>query len=265
MSSNAVPPPPSFRDGSLPHFVVPEVRIVGFDAPLRWLKLGWADTWRMPLGSLGYGSLLALGGLLILALTARLPYLFTAAISGFLLVAPMLGAGLYEKSRRYLAGETAPLVATALAWRRNPSALLGFSLLSLLAGTAWQIVSVVLIALFYKGTAMTPMNMMIEVVLNPQYTLLFAVYLIFGGVLAALVFAASVVSVPMLVDRPCDLLSALTTSFNAVSANPGPLAFWAMIIMVMTGLGFVTALLGLVLVLPWLAHASFHAYRELVE
>ncbi len=152
-----------------------------------------------------------------------------------------------------------------LAWRRNPSGLVGFALLSILAGTAWQVASVVIVALFYKGPAMAPMAMMIEVVVNPQHYLLFFVYVCAGGFLAALVFAVSVVSMPMLVDRRCDLLTALSTSINAVAENPLPLALWAVILMLLTGLGFATALVGLVLFLPWLGHASFHAYRDLVE
>jgi uncharacterized membrane protein len=79
------------------------------------------------------------------------------------------------------------------------------------------------------------------------------------------VFALSVTSMPMLVDRRCELLCALATSVNAVAENPLPLAFWAVIIMLLTGLGFATALVGLVVVMPWLGHASFHAYKDLVE
>ena len=241
------------------------VRSIGFAAPLGWLARGWQDLWRQPAASLFYGVAIAVAGAVILGVTARLPYLFAAAITGFLLVAPMLAAGLYELSRRYLAGEQATLVDSMRAWRRNPSALVGFALLSILAGTAWQVASVVIVALFYKGPALAPMAMMIEVLVNPQHYLLFFVYMCVGGLLAALVFAVSVVSMPMLVDRRCDLLTALATSVNAVAENPLPLALWALILMLLTALGFATALLGLVLVMPWLGHASFHAYKDLVD
>ncbi len=244
---------------------IPKVRRIAFDAPLKWLRLGWADLWRQPAASLFYGIVIAVGGAVILGLTATLPYLFAAAVTGFLLVAPMLGAGLYELSRRYLANEPVTIYDSMGAWKRNPSALISFGFLSILAGTAWQLVSVVIVALFYRGNAMVPMDMMIEVVLNPKHYLMFTAYLLAGGVLAALVFALSVVSVPMLVDRRCDLLCALVTSINAVDENPLPLALWAFIIMLLTGLGFATALAGLILVLPWLGHASFHAYKDLVE
>ncbi|MDP1734307.1 MAG: DUF2189 domain-containing protein [Sulfuritalea sp.] len=238
---------------------------MGLGAPLKWLRQGWADLWRQPAASLFYGIAIAVTGAVILGVTARFPYLFAAAITGFLLVAPMLAAGLYELSRRYLAGEPVSLLDSMLAWRRNPSALVGFALLSILAGTAWQVASVVIVALFYKGPALTPMAMMIEILVNPQHYLLFFVYMCAGGLLAALVFGVSVVSMPMLIDRRCDLLTALGTSVNAVAENPLPLALWAVIIMLLTGLGFATALVGLILVMPWLGHASFHAYKDLVE
>lgn len=241
------------------------VRSIGFAAPLGWLARGWQDLWRQPAASLFYGVAIAVAGAVILGVTARLPYLFAAAITGFLLVAPMLAAGLYELSRRYLAGERATLVDSMWAWRRNPSALVGFALLSILAGTAWQVASVVIVALFYKGPALAPMAMMIEVLVNPQHYLLFFVYMCVGGLLAALVFAVSVVSMPMLVDRRCDLLTALATSVNAVAENPLPLALWATILMLLTGLGFATLLLGMIVILPWLGHASFHAYKDLVR
>jgi len=241
------------------------IRSIGFAAPLGWLARGWQDLWRQPAASLFYGVAIAVAGAVILGVTARLPYLFAAAITGFLLVAPMLAAGLYELSRRYLAGEQATLVDSMWAWRRNPSALVGFALLSILAGTAWQVASVVIVALFYKGPALAPMAMMIEVLVNPQHYLLFFVYMCVGGLLAALVFAVSVVSMPMLVDRRCDLLTALVTSVNAVAENPLPLALWATILMLLTGLGFATLLLGMIVILPWLGHASFHAYKDLVR
>jgi uncharacterized membrane protein len=248
-----------------PTYSLPKVRRIGFSAPLKWLGLGWRDLWRQPAASLFYGIAIAVTGAVILGVTANLAYLFAAAITGFLLVAPMLAAGLYELSRRYLANEPASLPDSMLAWKRNPSALVSFGLLSILAGTAWQVASIVIVALFYKGSALQPLAMMIEVLINPRHYLMFFIYICAGGVFAAVVFALSVVSMPMLVDRRCELLCALTTSINAVAENPLPLAFWAFVIMLLTGLGFATALVGLVIVMPWLGHASFHAYKELVE
>ncbi len=257
----AVPPAPCNESCR----VFPGVRRIGFGAPLGWLRRGWQDLWRQPAASLFYGIAVAVTGAVILGVTARLPYFFAAAITGFLLVAPMLAAGLYELSRRYLAGESVTVYDSMKAWQRNPSCMFGFGLLSILAGTLWQVISVVIVAVFYQGPPLAPLDMIIQVLVNPQHYLMFFLYISIGGFLAAVVFAFSVVSMPMLIDRRCDLVSALVTSVNAVVENPLPLAVWAVVIMLLTGLGFATALVGMVLVMPWLGHASFHAYRDLVE
>jgi uncharacterized membrane protein len=94
---------------------------------------------------------------------------------------------------------------------------------------------------------------------------LFLAYLGIGGIVAAFVFALSVVSVPMLLDRKCDLLQAMQASIGAVAENPLPLALWATLIMILTAAGFATGLLGFIVVMPLLGHASWHAYRDLVE
>lgn len=243
----------------------PVLRHVDYAAPFAWLAAGWRDLWRQPAASLFYGVCIALAGAAILAVTAQLPYLFTLAVSGFMLVAPLLATGLYELSRRYLAAEEAPLRASMRAWQRNPAGLLGFGLLSLLAVTAWQVISVVMIALYYSGPALAPLDLILEILRDPDYTLLFLAYIGGGGMIAALVFAASVVTVPMLLDRRCELSSALSTSLAAVAENPLVLAFWALLIMLLTLVGFATFLIGFVFILPWLGHASFHAYKALVE
>jgi uncharacterized membrane protein len=94
---------------------------------------------------------------------------------------------------------------------------------------------------------------------------LFLVWMSFGGVVAALVFAASAVSVPLLLDRQVDLLTAVLTSMQTVGANPFVMAWWAVLIMIGTTLGIATLLLGLIVVVPVLGHATWHAYVDLVD
>lgn len=241
------------------------VRSVGLLQPLAWLGRGARDLAHNPGASLFYGAATAVAGAVVLLAVAQLPYLFTAAISGFLLVGPMLATGLYDLSRRREKGEPTTLVDSMLAWRENPSGLVGFGLFSLLAGTAWQVLSLVIVAMLYKGGAMQPVALMLEILRDPQYTALFLAYLGIGGIVAAFVFALSVVSVPMLLDRKCDLLAAMQASVAAVAENPLPLALWATIIMVLGMLGFATALLGFIVVMPLLGHASWHAYRDLIQ
>ncbi len=242
----------------------PAGRAVGLLQPFAWLGRGLRDLAHNPGASLFYGAAMAAAGAVILLAVAQLPYLFSAAISGFLLVGPLLATGLYDLSRRRERGEPVRLVASMLAWRENPSGLVGFGLFSLLAGTAWQVLSLVIVAMLYKGSAMQPLALVVEILRDPQYTGLFLAYLGIGGILAAFVFALSVVSVPMLLDRKCDLLQAMQASIDAVAENPLPLALWATLIMILTAAGFATGLLGFIVVMPLLGHASWHAYRDLV-
>ncbi len=100
----------------------PDVAVVGLGRPFTWLAGGWRDLWRRPAASLFYGLAVALCGGAILLTTARLPYLFTAAVSGFLLVAPLLATGLYDLSRGYERGEPVSLGESMQAWRRKPAA-----------------------------------------------------------------------------------------------------------------------------------------------
>ena len=93
----------------------------------------------------------------------------------------------------------------------------------------------------------------------------FEVWLALGGVLAAPVFASSVITLPLLLDRRIGVLDAVLTSWRAVLANPVPLALWAGLVMGFTLLGLASVLLGLVVVVPLLGHASWHAYRDTVD
>ncbi len=90
-------------------------------------------------------------------------------------------------------------------------------------------------------------------------------YVALGALLAALVFALSAISVPMLVDREVDVVTAIATSLKAVKQNPLAMALWAALLVALMALGFATLLLGMIALLPWVAHASWHAYRDLVH
>ncbi len=252
--------PPAEDDGP-----APGIRLVEPLRPLTWLCRGAADFARQPGASMFYGLLVVVAGALISFTVALMPYLFTAAVSGFLLVAPILATGLYALSCGYERGECMRLSDTFLVWRKNPAGLGGFCVFALFAGTAWQVLSLVIMALLYKGDAMLPLDLVIEVLRNPRHGFLFVTYLLVGGIVASLVFALSVVSVPMLLDRQCGLIEAMRISIEVVTENPRPLALWAAIIMLLCAFGFASALVGFIVVLPILGHASWHAYRDLIE
>ena len=155
--------------------------------------------------------------------------------------------------------------ADALAtWRPRDGRLVLFGVLLALAGTGWVLTSASLITRFAAAPVGNPADFLRVVVLRPD-SLLFEGWLALGGVLAAPIFASSVVAIPLLLDQRIGVLAAVLTSWRAVLANPAPLALWAALIMGLTLAGMVTAMLGLVLVVPLLGHASWHAYRELVD
>lgn len=240
------------------------VRNVPVSAPLRWLALGWRDFTRATGASLAHGVLVALGGLAILAVTARFWYLLPGAVSGFLLVGPILATGLYELSRRLERGERATLADAAAAWRRGTRPLVWLGLILVLAGTLWVLVSAVLFALFVKAP-ITGIDSVLRHVILSEGSNLFPVWITLGGIGAALVFAVTVVSAPLLLDRDVDMLSALATSVRAVGENPVAMALWATIIMIATGLSLATAMLGFVIAIPVIGHATWHAYRDVVD
>ncbi|WP_326544094.1 DUF2189 domain-containing protein [Pseudorhodoferax sp.] len=238
------------------------VRTVGAGAPLRWLARGWADLWRCPLPGLLHGLVLtAFGGALALLAHAQF-WLLAGAFSGFLLVAPIAATGLYAVSRALERGER-PLLATALrAWRPDDGRLVVFGVLLAFAGTGWVVTSASLVTGFAPETVQRPADFLRLVASDAGW--LFEAWLALGAVLAAPVFASSVIAIPLLLDRRIGLLAAVLTSWRAVLENPVPLALWAVLLVGLTLVAMLPALLGLVLAAPWLAHASWHAYRDLV-
>jgi uncharacterized membrane protein len=240
------------------------VRVVDVGAPWRWLAAGWRDFTHAPLPSALHGLVVAAGGVVILFLTLRHWYLLPGAFSGFLLVGPILATGLYELSRRLAAGEQPTIADVARAWVRGTRPLVWLGLLLAFAATAWVLVSAVLIAFFVREPITGLDDVLRHVVLAHDSTLFFA-WTVLGGVGAALVFAATVVSAPLLLDREIGLGDALATSVRAVGANPYAMALWATIIMLATLLSMATLMIGFALVIPVLGHATWHAYRDVVD
>ena len=232
--------------------------------PLGWLARGWRDLWRCPLPGLLHGLALALFGIAIVLVAGQRFWLLAGAFSGFLLVAPVLATGLYAVSRALDRGEPAGLGTALAAWKPNDGRLVVFGLLLALAGTGWVLTSASLVTGFASAPIDSPLDFLRLVVLA-ENGLLFEVWLGLGALLAAPVFASSVVAMPLLLDRNVGVLGAVFTSWRVVMEHPVPMALWAALLMGLTLAGMATAMLGLVLVVPWLAHASWHAYRDLVD
>lgn len=247
------------------HFQLPDVAGVEAARPLRWLRAGWSDLCANPVASLGYGVIFAALGYLVLSYAIDLPYLFTAAISGFFLVGPLAAAGAYEISRQREAGNRVTFAESFSGLRPHADALLYFGVFLAFTLILWERLSALLFALFYQDNIPDLANFYRHVLFSGEYVHFLVAYFVIGGALAALVFSLSAVAVPMLMDRDSDMVTAMMTSMRAVGANLGAMALWAAIIVALIGVGFATAMIGLVILLPLLGHATWHAYRDLVR
>lgn len=269
--SNALPSArnPAFSSASV------LVRTVGASQPLSWLTRGWRDLTRCGWISVLHGVAIALAGAIMLWLARDRFWFMAGAFSGFLLVGPVLTTSLYALSRdqeRGKQGGLATVLATWLNWKNGRIQpwgeaqwrLVRFGVLLALAGTAWVLVSAGLITWLAPVSITSPLVFIEQVVLAREGWL-FEAWLALGGALVAPIFASTVVTIPLLLDRQISVGQAMATSWQVIFANPVPMAIWAAMIMMLTFVGFATALVGLVLLVPLLGHASWHAYRDLLD
>ena len=253
-------PQPAMPDSQQDGYAVPEVNALRcFD----WLRRGWRDFAHCPGIALAHGALMALFGALLFGFVAHRFWLLAGAFSGFLLVAPVLATGLYAVSRALERGERATFATVRAVWHSGDTRLITFGILLALAGTGWVMTSAALITLWAPQPINEPAEFVKYVVISDSW--LFEAWVVLGGLLAAPVFASSVIAMPMLLDRPVGVLAAVLASWRVVLANPLPLAVWAAAIMLLTLIGMATLLVGLVVLMPLLGHASWHAYRDLVR
>lgn len=220
-----------------------------------------------------HGLAVAVLGGVIMAVAHDRFWLLAGALSGFMVVAPVLATGLYALSRALERGVPtgAGLVLRTWlsAWRGsgseqgNAGPMVIFGLMLFAAASGWVLTSSALITLMTPQPVATPADFVRQVVLA-QNGWLFELWLAMGGVLAAPIFASSVVAMPLLLEGKAGVLEAVVTSWQVVLNNPVAMALWAALIMGLTLLGMATGLLGLVPIVPILGHASWHAYRELV-
>ena len=239
------------------------VATIGWAQPLRWLALGWRDLLAAPLPGLLHGLAVAGFGLLLLWLAHRQFWLLAGAFSGFLMIGPLAATGLYAVSRALERGRKPTLRTALAAWWPRDHRLMLFGLLLAAAGTCWVLTSASLITAFAPQPVRDPVDFLRVVVLH-ETSWLFETWLALGGVLVAPVYASSVVAIPLMLERRISVLGAVLTSWRAVMQSPGPMALWAALLMAITLVGMSTLLLGLIVAVPWLSYASWHAYRDLV-
>lgn len=240
---------------------------VPFDRPWQWLAAGWRDLWLAPSVSIVYGLLAAGGGALLAAVLAAQGYgaLLPVLAGGFALVGPVLAVGLYEKSRLIAAGATPRLADTVRAAFGCLGRLGLLAAFMLFVYLVWIRIAFMLLALFLGTHGLPPVQeIMPTLLLTPNGLGLLVVGTAVGGLLAAVVFATTAVSLPLLVERRVDVATAMARSIEACLVNPRPMALWAALIAGFVLVGIATLGAGLVLIFPLLGHATWHAFQDLV-
>jgi uncharacterized membrane protein len=241
-----------------------EVRVLqpmGLAAPLRWLRAGWSDLLAAPGIALFYGACFWLMALLLGAVFRTMPQYTLSFVSGCFLVGPFLAMGLYESSRRREQGLPQSLGASVMCWDKHLGSMGMLVLVVLLLELLWGRASLVVFAVFFT-TGMPSTASVLQAVFNPQNWQFVAVYTLVGGIFAALVFSSCVVAIPMILDRGTDAVTAGIASFQVVLERTGPMLLWgALIVALVLGAMALPWALGLLVVGPWLGHASWHAYR----
>ena len=246
---------------ALPAF--PQVRNISPAAPFDWLKRGWQDLRSRPGPSLFYGVCFAGMGFLIKFAFANAYEYLSALTSGFLLLGPFLAIGLYEISRRRERGEGCTLAPTLAAWRPNAAGIGLFSLILIVVFLVWARASLVIFALFYTSEMPTLAGFFQQVLSIDNLNFL-AVYFAVGFIFAAIVFALSVISIPLMLDRNQDTITAMIASVMALAKNLPAMAVWAALIVLLTAVGLSTLFLGLLVTMPLIGHATWHAYRDVI-
>jgi len=227
------------------------------NAPVRWLRLGWSDIKKAPKQSYTYGSIIV-----VLSYVVSLMVWFygglgllISLLSGFLFLGPVLAIGLYSISCQIQAGMTPQLGYCLREGKRH----LGNELI-------FAVVLSVIFLVWARAASMT--HILFPEVANAawtQYIPFLAVGTFEGAVFSAIIFCFSAFSLPMIMDRKVDVVTAVITSINAVLRNKAVLFFWACIIVLIVAIGFATAFLGFIVLMPLVGYATWHAYQEAIN
>jgi len=230
--------------------------------PFRWLARGWRDFLRCPRIGLFYGACFALMGVALWQAFEHAPAYVLALSAGFLLMGPFLALGLYDASRALEEGRRPSLRASLGAWRPTLSTMAIFAGVLLILEMLWGRASLVVFAVTMN--TMPSSENMLAALLSLDNLEFLITYIVVGAVFAGLIFVSSAISIPMILDRQTDAISAALTSFRACLQNPGVMVLWGALITVLCVLAMLTLFLGLLVVGPVLGHATWHAYRQIV-
>jgi uncharacterized membrane protein len=243
-------------------FSLPLATLTASD-PLRWLKLGWDDFRRCPRIGLFYGLCFFLMGHALMAVFQNAPAYVLALSAGFLLMGPFLCLGLYDASKALQTQDHRPSLRASLqAWRPTKGTMAIFAGVLLILEMLWGRASLVVFAVSFN--TMPEKANILAMLIDPENIGFLVTYTVVGAVFAGLIFTTSVISIPMIMDRQVDAISAGLTSIRACLQNPGVMLLWGALITGIILLAMLPVFLGLFVAGPVIGHATWHAYRHIV-
>lgn len=245
---------PKLDPDALP-FVAPSRRL-GVGDPVTWFRLGWRDFMHAPGTSLCYGGFFVLVSYVLAWFTWEAGgfILMFSLMSGFVFIAPVLAIGLYSVSCQLERGLKPRIGYCLQEGRRHLGNEMVYSVILLIIFMLWARSGSV-VHIFFPMEADPELS---------QLAIFLTVGTIIGSIFSVLVFSASAFSLPMMLDRKVDTVTAVLTSVHAVMNNKGAMAVWALIIVASVAIGFVTAFLGLAILMPVIGYATWHGYRDTV-
>lgn len=248
--------------GNSPSSPFPPIRTMPVLQPLRWIALGWHDLRATGGRSLFYGVFFAGMGVLLSTVLVHAPAYLSALTCGFLLLGPFLALGIYDMSRR-LEQRQSGLLPTLFSMHGRWSNIGVLALVLAVVMMVWARASLIVFALFYNRGMPSVEGFLLQL-LSIDNLRFIAVYFCVGALFAGLVFAISWVSIPLMLDRDTDAVTAILISIGAALKNIRAALVWGMLIIGCTVIGFATWYIGLIVTMPLIGHATWHAYRDVV-
>lgn len=230
------------------------------------LRAGMDDFKKAPAYGLFFGAIFSIAGIMITWALFRgeASYWIFPVAAGFPLIGPFAAVGLYEVSRRLETGEPlswGPVLGAA--FRQEGAQLPLYAVVAVFSFLVWIVLARIIFAVSFGTAPMTNVMSSFEVFFTFNGIIMLMLGTLVGAALAAILFAISAISVPMMIDRPVDVVTAMISSVQAVLENRGPMSYWAGIIVCGVILAMLPLFVGMILVFPVLGHASWHVYRKL--
>ncbi len=248
---------------------MPEINSVGVEDIAAALRAGIADFLGAPVFGLFFGAIYALGGLALFALVTMLDekWMIIPIAIGFPLIGPFVAVGLYEVSRRRASNQPLSwkeILLVVAQQRERQFGWIAFVILCIF--WIWLVIARILFAVFLGFQSFPHVTAFLKVITTtPEGLGFIAVGTVFGAILAFVLFASTVIAIPLLLDRDVDVITAMITSFKTVHKSPVVMIGWGVTIATLVVIAMLPLFLGVIFILPILGHATWHLYKRAIK